>query len=67
MLEFYNIKKHNMNIDTITDFLTICFTNWSVGNSKESTFTGLGKFMNQGGALGVSKWLHGFYPINTNL
>jgi hypothetical protein len=67
MLEFYNIKKHNMNIDTITDFLTICFTNWSVGNSKESTFTALGKFMNQGGALGVSKWLHGFYPINKNL
>ena len=66
VLQFYNIKKHNMNIDTITDFLIICFASWSFGNSKESTYTSLGKFMNQGGAIGISKWLHGFYPKNKN-
>jgi hypothetical protein len=64
ILQFYNIKKHNMNIDTITDFLIICFANWTFGNSKESTYTGMAKFMNQGGVLGISKWLHGFHPNN---
>jgi hypothetical protein len=64
VLEFYDIKKHNLNIDTITDFLIICFANWSFGNSKESTYTSLAKFMNQAGVLGISKWLHGFYPKN---
>jgi hypothetical protein len=67
VLQFYNIKKHNMNIDTITDFLIICFATWSFGNSKESTYTSLAKFMNQGGVLGISKWLHGFHPKNKDL
>ena len=40
----------------------ICFANWSFGNSKDSTYTSLAKFMNQAGVLGISKWLHGFYP-----
>lgn len=62
-LEFYKVKKHTMNIDTITDFLIICFSNWSFGNSKESTFTSLAAFMRQGGKIGISKWLHGYQPI----
>lgn len=63
-LEFYGVKKHTMNIDTITDFLIICFANWSFGNSKESTYTNLAAFMRQGGKIGISKWLHGFQPTN---
>ena len=63
-LEFYGVKKHTMNIDTITDFLIICFANWSFGNSKESTYTSLATFMRQGGKIGISKWLHGFQPTN---
>jgi len=61
-LDFYGVKKHDMNIDTITDFLIICFANWSFGNSKESTFTSLAAFMRQGGKKGLAKWLHGFEP-----
>jgi hypothetical protein len=53
-----------MNIDTITDFLIICFANWSFGNSKESTYTSLAAFMRQGGKIGISKWLNGFQPTN---
>ena len=67
VLDFYNIKKHNMNIDTITDFLIICFASWTFGNSKESTYTSLAKFMNQGGVVGISKWLHGFHPKKKDL
>jgi hypothetical protein len=65
VLEFYGVKKHTMNIDTITDFLIICFANWSFGNSKESTYTRMAAFMRQGGKKGVGRWLHGFEPKAT--
>lgn len=66
-LGFYGVKKHTMNIDTITDFLIMCFSNWSFGNSKESTYTSLAAFMRQGGKIGMSKWLHGFMPQTNGL
>jgi len=64
-LDFYGVNKHTMNIDTITDFLIICFANWSFGNSKESTYTRMAAFMRQGGKKGVARWLHGFEPKAT--
>jgi len=62
VLDFYNIKKRDINIDTIMDFIIICFADWIVGNSSESCFTRMGKHLNQGGPYGISKWLHGFMP-----
>jgi hypothetical protein len=67
VLDFYDMKKYNMNIDTITDFLVICFSDWTIGNSKESIFTTFGKFIKQGGKRGVSKWVHGFIPQQNKL
>jgi len=63
VLNFYGVKKHSINIEAIMDFLIICFSNWSFGNSNESTFTSLATFMRQGGKIGLSKWLHGFQPV----
>jgi hypothetical protein len=56
VLEFYGITKHELNINTITDFLVIAFASWGVGHG-ESTFTRLATFLRQGGAIGVGKWL----------
>jgi hypothetical protein len=67
VLEFYGLKKHNMNIDTIFDFIVISFSKWCFGNSKESTYTKMGKFIGQSGKIGVSKWLGGFYPVTSSL
>ena len=50
------ITKHELNINTITDFLVIAFASWGVGHG-ESTFTRLATFLRQGGAIGISKWL----------
>ena len=56
VLEFYGITKHELNINTITDFLVISFSSWGVGHG-ESTFTRLATFLRQGGVSGLSKWL----------
>ena len=56
VLEFYGITKHELNINTITDFLVISFSSWGVGHG-ESTFTRLATFLRQGGAIGMGKWL----------
>lgn len=56
VLEFYGITKHELNMNTITDFLVIAFASWGVGHG-ESTFTRLATFLRQGGAIGLGKWL----------
>ena len=61
-LDFYGIKKHELNLDTLTDFIIICFSNWSVGNSQASTFTTLSTFLSQSGKKGIAKWLGGWEP-----
>ena len=67
VLEFYGIKKHDLNVDTLTDFLILCFANWSVGNSKDSLYTQMSTFMRQGGKKGVANWVHGFEPNSVSL
>jgi hypothetical protein len=62
VLDFYNIKKRDINIDTIMDFIIICFSDWIIGNSSDSCFTRMGKHLQQGGRYGISQWLHGFKP-----
>jgi len=66
-LNFFSVKKHDINIDTITDFVALSFAKWIVGNNDESIFTKLAKFMSNVGVKGISKWLHGYEPkIKTN-
>jgi hypothetical protein len=60
-LDFYKISKHELNLNTITDFLVISFANIASGN-KDSLFLKMGKFLRAGGIHGVSKWLRGFIP-----
>jgi len=59
-IELYGLKKHNMNIDTIYDFLIISSAKWCFGNSKDSTYTIMASFIRNGGKSGVSKWLRNF-------
>ena len=65
-LEFYGITKHELNMNTILDFLVISFANATYGNS-DSVFTSMGKIMRQAGVDGVAKWLGGFTPKRSPL
>lgn len=60
VLEFYGVEKHLMNIDTLTDFFLLCFSNWIIANSKQSLFTSMATFMRQAGAVQLGQMLHGF-------
>jgi hypothetical protein len=62
ILNYYNVEKHSINIDTLTDFIVLCFAKWTVGNNDSSVFTKMGKFISKAGPHGISKWLHGFKP-----
>ena len=57
VLEFYGVSKHELNINTITDFLVIAFSSNNVGN-KASTFTSLAVFMRQASDVGIHLWLN---------
>ena len=67
VLDFYGVKKHQLNIDAIADFLMICFSDWSFSNCKDSVYSSLAAFMRQGGKKGLAKWLHGFKPTIVEL
>ena len=55
-LEFYSISKRDLNINTITDFLILAFSNNHVGN-KDSVFTSMAVFLRQAGDIGLRLWL----------
>lgn len=60
-LDYYNVSKHDLNVNTIVDFLVIAFANWTYGN-KASVFISMAHMMRQAGVQGVSKWLNGYIP-----
>ena len=70
ILDYYSVSKHEMNLDTLTDFIALCFSHWIIGNNNESVFTNMCKFISSYGKKGISKWLHGYIPdvygINKN-
>jgi hypothetical protein len=67
VLDFYGVTKKELNIDALSDFITICLSSWNISNSSESLFTKMGIIMRQGGKMGICKWLHGFEPTHTPL
>lgn len=60
-LDFYGVTKHELNINTIVDFLVLSFGSWTVGN-KNSVFISMARMIRQAGVQGISKWLNGFSP-----
>jgi hypothetical protein len=57
ILEFYGVSKHDLNINTITDFLVIAFSSNNIGN-KDSIFTKFAVFMRQASDIGIHLWLN---------
>ena len=62
ILSYYSIDKHQINIDTITDFVIMCYSKWIIGNNEDSVFTKLSRFISKTGKRGISKWLDGYEP-----
>ena len=62
ILNYYGVDKHDINMDTLTDFIVLCFAKWIVANNDSSVFTKMGSFIGNAGSYGISKWLHGFSP-----
>lgn len=61
VLEFYGVTKHELNLNTLRDFLLLSFSSWGVGNTT-SKFTNLaGKFRHWGPTT-ISMWLGGYMP-----
>jgi hypothetical protein len=60
ILNYYSIEKRDINIDTITDFIIMCYAKWIIGNNDESVFTKLSHFISKTGKRGISKWLYDF-------
>jgi hypothetical protein len=66
VLEFYGVTKHDMNIDTITDFVGLFFATESIGVDK-SLFFKMTRFMNKEGPESLSHWLGGWQPQRKSL
>jgi hypothetical protein len=65
VLNFYKVTKHELNLDTLTDFVIMAFSDCSVGNNKDSYFTLMAKKLSTYGVNGISKWLNGYIPDET--
>lgn len=63
-LDYFSITKHDINLDSLTDFIILCYANFIIGNNSESCFTQMCIFISSCGKKGISKWLHGYEPNN---
>lgn len=63
ILEFYNVTKHELNIDTITEFIALSFASYVIGNEK-STFYKMSRFIYNNGNISssISNWLNNWTP-----
>jgi hypothetical protein len=60
-LEYFNITKHDLIMDTLADFIIICFSNQIISSCKPSYFYTMGKnIKNYSG--GISRWLDYYSP-----
>ena len=66
VLEYYDVDKDTLNINTIQDFITFTYASWSVGHSS-SYFTTMAQFLSKGGACGIGQWLGGYQPQRMSL
>ena len=60
-LELYNITKHELNINTIYNFMIIVYSDWSIGNNN-SYFWRMARYINDVGINKYSKWLNSYIP-----
>ncbi len=61
ILQFYNISKHELNLECIADFIALSFADNASGNSK-SCFFSMARFINKRGNYDISNWLNGWKP-----
>jgi hypothetical protein len=66
VLDFYGVTKHEMNIDTITEFIGLAFATEAVGLEK-SLFFQMPRFMNKEGSESIARWLGGWQPQRKSL
>ncbi len=66
ILEYYGVSKFDLNLDTLIEFIGLCFATDAIGSEK-STYFSLSRFMNKEGVDALSKWLHGYKPQKKSL
>ena len=67
VLTFYKVKKRDLNVDTLVEFLGLCFASNVIG-MQQSLFTVMPRFIHANeGVEGISQWLHGFQPARAPL
>lgn len=66
VLDFYDVTKHELNIDTITEFIGLAFATEGIGLEK-SLFYQMPRFMNKEGPESVGRWLNGWQPQRKSL
>ncbi len=67
VLAFYKVKKRELNVDTLVEFLGLCLATNAIGMS-QSLFYKMSRFIHDNeGVEGISQWLHGFQPARTTL
>jgi len=66
ILKFYNISKHELNIECIADFVGLSFADNAAGNIK-SVFFSMARFINKRGNYDISNWLNGWKPPSEDL
>lgn len=66
ILEYYGISKLDLNLDTLIEFMGLCFATDAIGSEK-STYFSLSRFINKEGVDAISSWLHGYKPQKRSL
>ncbi len=61
ILDFYDIQKHDLNVECISEFVAMCFSDNAAGN-KESCFFKMSRFINQCGNYDIGLWMDNWKP-----
>lgn len=66
ILEFYGVSKFDLNLDTLIEFLGLCFASDAIGMEK-STYYSVARFISNEGVEAISAWMHGYKPQRKSL
>lgn len=66
ILNFYNIQKHILNIECLSEFIALSFAENAIGNNN-SCFFNVARFINKRGNYDISNWLNGWKPAYLDL
>jgi hypothetical protein len=62
ILDYYGVNKHELNIDTLTEFIALSFAIHVIGN-EESLYYKMSRFIHEGGIFNsINKWLNNWRP-----